>query len=62
MVFWYEVVKGAESQPDIPEGVIVSETYYDWEKFIHLRKKVDKGGSWSWNIFSRDFLDFYIHN
>lgn len=62
VVFWYEVDKGAESQPDIPEGVIVSETYYDWEKFIHLRKTVDKGSSWGWNIFSRDFLDFYIHN
>ena len=62
VVFWYEVVKGSESQPDIPEGVIVSETYYDWEKFIHLRKNPDKGKSWSWNIFSRDFLDFYIHN
>lgn len=62
VVFWYEVDKGAESQPDIPEGVIVSETYYDWEKFIHLRKSVDKGSSWGWNIFSRDFLDFYIHN
>ncbi|MBR1437530.1 MAG: transporter substrate-binding domain-containing protein [Synergistaceae bacterium] len=62
VVFWYEVVKGAENQPDIPEGVIVSVPYYEWEKFIHLRKKVDKGGSWSWNIFSRDFLDFYIHN
>lgn len=62
VVFWYEVVKGAETQPDIPEGVIVSETYYDWEKFIHLRKKVDTGNSWSWNIFNSDFLDFYIHN
>ena len=62
VVFWYEVEKGAENQPDIPEGVIVSETYYDWEKFIHLRKNPDKGKSWGWNIFTRDFLDFYIHN
>ena len=62
VVFWYEVVKGSVTQPDIPEGVIVSETYYDWEKFIHLRKNPDKGKSWGWNIFTRDFLDFYIHN
>lgn len=62
VVFWYEVVKGAEKQPDIPEGVIVSETYYDWDKFIHLRKNPDKGKAWGWNIFTRDFLDFYIHN
>ncbi len=62
VVFWYEVVKGSATQPDIPEGVIVSETYYDWEKFIHLRKRPAGGNPWSWNIFSRDFLDFYIHN
>ncbi|MBQ4401303.1 MAG: hypothetical protein II832_03970, partial [Synergistaceae bacterium] len=62
VVFWYEVDKGAKNQPDIPEGVIVSETYYDWEKFIHLRKKLDNGSSWGWNIFSSDFLDFYFHN
>ena len=62
VVFWYEVVKGSEKQPDIPEGVIVSEPYYEFEKFIHLRKKVDKGGLWNWNIFNTDFLDFYIHN
>lgn len=62
VVFWYEIVKGAENQPDIPDGVIVSEPYYEWEKFIHLRKRLDKGGSWSWNIFDRDFLDFFIHN
>ena len=62
VVFWYEVAKGSATQPDIPEGVIVSETYYDWEKFIHIRRNPDKGKSWGWNIFSRDFLDFYIHN
>ena len=62
VVFWYEVAKGAETQPDIPDGVIVSETYYDWDKLIHLRRNPDKGGSWGWNIFTRDFLDFYIHN
>lgn len=62
VVFWYEVDKSAESQPDIPEGVIVSETYYDWEKFIHLRKKLKGESSWSWNIFDGGFLDFYLHN
>ncbi len=62
VVFWYEVVKGADKQPDIPEGVIVSEPYYEWEKFIHLRKKLSTGSSWGWNIFDRDFLGFYIHN
>ena len=62
VVFWYEVVKGADNQPDIPEGVIVSEPYYEWEKFIHIKKKPAKDNSWGWNIFNRDFMDFYIHN
>ncbi|MBQ9904045.1 MAG: transporter substrate-binding domain-containing protein [Synergistaceae bacterium] len=62
VVFWYEIVKDSDNQPDIPDGVIVSEPYYEWEKFIHLRKKIDKGGKWSWNIFDKDFLDFFIHN
>ena len=62
VVFWYEIVKGADNQPDIPDGVIVSEPYYEWEKFIHLRKRMPKDDSWGWNIFNRDFLDFFIHN
>ncbi|MBQ9390484.1 MAG: transporter substrate-binding domain-containing protein [Synergistaceae bacterium] len=62
VVFWYEVVKNSKYQHDVPEGVIVSEPYYDIDKFIHLRKKLSDGNSWGWNIFSKDFLDFYIHN
>ncbi|MBQ3402304.1 MAG: transporter substrate-binding domain-containing protein [Synergistaceae bacterium] len=62
VVFWYEVVKGAEIQPDIPEGVIVSEPYYEWEKFIHLRKKQKQqsSSSWSWNISLPDFMSLYL--
>ncbi len=37
-VFWYQVVVGAEIQHDIPEEVIVSESYYDWDTFVHIRK------------------------
>ncbi len=38
-VFWYQFIKGAQTQPDAPEGVIFSEPYYDWDTFLHIRKK-----------------------
>ena len=37
-VFWYQVVAGADIQHDIPEEVIVSESYYAWDTFVHIRK------------------------
>ncbi len=37
VVFWYEVNRQAEFQPDVPDDVILSEPYLNWEKFIHLR-------------------------
>lgn len=36
VVFWYEVRKSAEAQPDVPDGVILSEPYYEWDKFMHI--------------------------
>ena len=38
VVFWYEVHKTLpnSNQPDIPEGVIISSPYLEWDKFIHL--------------------------
>lgn len=38
-VFWYQFLKGTDAQPDAPEGVIFSESYYDWDTFLHVRKK-----------------------
>lgn len=39
VVFWFRVYKGEDSQPDVPEGIIVSDSYYDWTKYLHIRKK-----------------------
>lgn len=36
VVFWYQVVEGAEKQADVPEGVMLSDSYYEWDKFMHL--------------------------
>ena len=37
VVFWYEVNRQTEKQLDVPDEVIVSEPYLDWDKFIHVR-------------------------
>ena len=37
VVFWYEVNESLETQPDIPDEIILSEPYLSWEKFIHVR-------------------------
>ena len=37
IVFWYEVHKNVNSQPDVPDDVILSEPYLEWDKFIHVR-------------------------
>ena len=39
VVFWFQVRAGEGIQPDVPEGVILSESYYDWTKYLHIRKK-----------------------
>ena len=39
VVFWYEVNKSLEFQPDVPDEVILSEPYLSWDKFIHLKVK-----------------------
>ena len=38
-VFWYRYTQGAEWQVDAPEGVLLSEPYYNWNKFLYIRKK-----------------------
>ena len=37
VVFWYEVNRQTETQPDVPDDVILSEPYLDWNTFMHLR-------------------------
>lgn len=39
VVFWFQVRAGEEIQPDVPNSVILSESYYDWTKYLHIRKK-----------------------
>lgn len=38
VVFWYEVDTSGKIQADVPEGVILSDCYYGWYNFIHLKK------------------------
>ena len=39
VVFWYETAKEFDWNLDAPEGVILSEPYYSWNKFYHIMKK-----------------------
>ncbi|MCR5347069.1 MAG: transporter substrate-binding domain-containing protein [Fretibacterium sp.] len=39
VVFWYLVVRDVEEQVDVPDNVLLSEPYYDWDKFMYIRKK-----------------------
>ena len=37
-VFWYLVWEGSDKQPSVPSGILLSDSYYEWENFMHLRK------------------------
>lgn len=40
VVFWFESYKDLDgTQPDIPEGIALSESYYQWSEFLHITKK-----------------------
>lgn len=39
IVFWFQAYKGVDQQPDVPEGVTLSESYYEWTKYLHIVKK-----------------------
>lgn len=39
MVFWFEFIDGVDEQPDIPEDIVVSDSYYDWDIYVRIRKK-----------------------
>ena len=58
VVFWYEVDMSADTQSDVPDGIILSKPYFEWNRFIHLRKaeKEYSGSNW-WSM--RDFLNLY---
>ncbi len=37
-VFWFETSESGTWRYDAPEGVVLSEPYYSWSKFLHVRK------------------------
>ena len=37
VVFWYEVDTSIETQLDVPENIILSSPYYEWNTFMHIR-------------------------
>ena len=37
VVFWYEVSKMTDKYLDVPEEVLISEPYLEWNTFMHLR-------------------------
>ena len=39
VVFWFEHRNGLDAQPDVPEGIVLSETYYTWNEMLCLKKK-----------------------
>ncbi|MBQ6972618.1 MAG: transporter substrate-binding domain-containing protein [Synergistaceae bacterium] len=39
-VFWYQVWQTGGKEPDLPDGVLLSETYYGWDMFMHLKHSV----------------------
>ncbi len=48
VVFWYEVDTSAKLQPDVPDGVILSEPYYyEWNNFLHVKRALKRGASQS---------------
>ena len=58
-VFWYEVDMSADTQSDVPDGVILSTPYFEWNRFIHLRKAEKEYSSSNWWSM-RDFLNLLI--
>ena len=39
VVFWYQLTEGNAKQYDVPDSVIVSDAYYDWNTFTHISQK-----------------------
>ena len=39
VVFWFETVPGVMWNYDAADGVLLSDPYFSWNKFLHIRKK-----------------------
>ena len=42
IVFWYQVWQRVEKQPDVPDGVLLSEPYYEWDTVLHLQRALGR--------------------
>ena len=58
VVFWYEVDMTAANQSDVPDGVILSKPYFEWNRFIHSKKAVKEAGHTNWWSAS-DFVELF---
>lgn len=58
VVFWYEVDMSAQIQSDVPDGVILSNPYFEWNRFIHLKKAVKGAENTNW-WSTWDFVELY---
>lgn len=38
-VFWFQFDLGQDGQPDVPEDVALSDSYYEWNENLHIREK-----------------------
>ncbi len=38
IVFWFQSKKG-DLRADVPEGVVLSESYFSWNEILHIKKK-----------------------
>ncbi len=38
-IFWYMSARDFEQDIDVPDGVLLSNPYYEWDKFLCIRKK-----------------------
>ena len=38
-VFWYQLTENGDKRFDVPNDVIVSEPYFDWDSFVHIGMK-----------------------
>ena len=39
VIFWYMSARDYERDIDVPDGVLLSDPYYEWNKFLYIRKK-----------------------
>lgn len=38
-VFWFSYISGAEHQPDVPDGIILSDSYYNYDKIMFIKSE-----------------------